>query len=82
MLYLEAPAGVGYSYSTDKNYTTDDDQVWMCSIHQNTVLPYKGIRHLELQVKNARRRTCSYLYHCKVAQQTSTPDTFRAISQW
>ncbi|KAI0228585.1 Lysosomal protective protein [Lamellibrachia satsuma] len=27
MLYLEAPAGVGYSYSTDKNYTTDDDQV-------------------------------------------------------
>ena len=32
MLYLEAPAGVGYSYSTDKNYTTDDDQVWMCSI--------------------------------------------------
>ena len=27
MLYLEAPAGVGYSYATDKNYTTDDDQV-------------------------------------------------------
>lgn len=27
MLYLEAPAGVGYSYSDDKNYTTDDDQV-------------------------------------------------------
>ncbi|KAK2167443.1 hypothetical protein NP493_1277g00003 [Ridgeia piscesae] len=27
MLYLEAPAGVGYSYSVDKNYTTDDDQV-------------------------------------------------------
>ena len=27
MLYLEAPAGVGYSYSADKNYTTDDDQV-------------------------------------------------------
>jgi len=27
MLYLEAPAGVGYSFSYDKNYTTDDDQV-------------------------------------------------------
>ncbi len=27
MLYLEAPAGVGYSYSEDKNYTTGDDQV-------------------------------------------------------
>lgn len=27
MIYLEAPAGVGYSYSDDKNYTTDDDQV-------------------------------------------------------
>ena len=27
MLYLESPAGVGYSYSIDKNYTTDDDQV-------------------------------------------------------
>ena len=27
MIYLEAPAGVGFSYSDDKNYTTDDDQV-------------------------------------------------------
>lgn len=27
MIYLEAPAGVGFSYSQDKNYTTDDDQV-------------------------------------------------------
>eukprot|EP00106_Octopus_bimaculoides_P009914 XP_014777356.1 PREDICTED: lysosomal protective protein-like [Octopus bimaculoides] len=26
VLYLEAPAGVGFSYSDDKNYTTDDDQ--------------------------------------------------------
>ncbi|XP_070182957.1 lysosomal protective protein-like, partial [Littorina saxatilis] len=26
MLYLEAPAGVGYSYSDDGNYTTDDDR--------------------------------------------------------
>lgn len=26
MLYLEAPAGVGYSYAEDGNYTTDDDQ--------------------------------------------------------
>lgn len=27
VLYLESPAGVGYSYSDDKNYGTDDDQV-------------------------------------------------------
>lgn len=27
VLYLESPAGVGYSYSDDKNYTTNDDQV-------------------------------------------------------
>ncbi|XP_034045441.1 lysosomal protective protein isoform X2 [Thalassophryne amazonica] len=27
VLYLEAPAGVGYSYSDDKKYKTDDDQV-------------------------------------------------------
>ncbi|XP_002735966.3 lysosomal protective protein-like, partial [Saccoglossus kowalevskii] len=27
VLYLESPAGVGYSYSDDGNYTTDDDQV-------------------------------------------------------
>ncbi|KAL4235056.1 hypothetical protein ACF0H5_006694 [Mactra antiquata] len=27
MLYLEAPAGVGYSYSEDKKYATDDDEV-------------------------------------------------------
>ena len=27
MLYMEAPAGVGYSYSDDRNYTTSDDQV-------------------------------------------------------
>ncbi|KAG7252530.1 hypothetical protein CRUP_010882, partial [Coryphaenoides rupestris] len=27
VLYLEAPAGVGYSYSDDGNYTTNDDQV-------------------------------------------------------
>ncbi|KAH9509418.1 hypothetical protein Btru_045848 [Bulinus truncatus] len=27
MIYLEAPAGVGFSYSEDKNYTTDDDEV-------------------------------------------------------
>ncbi|XP_060081281.1 lysosomal protective protein-like isoform X2 [Ylistrum balloti] len=27
MIYLEAPAGVGYSYSPSKDYRTDDDQV-------------------------------------------------------
>ena len=29
VLFLEAPAGVGYSYADDKNYTTDDDTVYM-----------------------------------------------------
>ncbi|XP_005108565.2 lysosomal protective protein isoform X2 [Aplysia californica] len=29
MIYLEAPAGVGFSYSDDGNYTTDDDEVAM-----------------------------------------------------
>uniref|UniRef100_S4RP17 Carboxypeptidase n=1 Tax=Petromyzon marinus TaxID=7757 RepID=S4RP17_PETMA len=27
ILYLESPAGVGFSFSDDKNYTIDDDQV-------------------------------------------------------
>lgn len=27
MLYLESPAGVGFSYSDDKNYTTNDNEV-------------------------------------------------------
>lgn len=27
MLYLESPAGVGFSYSEDKQYATDDDTV-------------------------------------------------------
>lgn len=26
VVYIEAPAGVGYSYSTDGNVTTNDDQ--------------------------------------------------------
>uniref|UniRef100_A0AAZ3SEY1 Carboxypeptidase n=1 Tax=Oncorhynchus tshawytscha TaxID=74940 RepID=A0AAZ3SEY1_ONCTS len=29
MLYLESPAGVGYSYSDDSNYTTNDTEVSM-----------------------------------------------------
>ncbi|XP_072169182.1 lysosomal protective protein-like [Diadema setosum] len=29
MIFLEAPAGVGYSYSPDKQYATDDDKVSM-----------------------------------------------------
>lgn len=27
MLYLESPAGVGFSYSDDKKYTTNDTEV-------------------------------------------------------
>uniref|UniRef100_A0A0M3JA00 Uncharacterized serine carboxypeptidase (inferred by orthology to a C. elegans protein) n=1 Tax=Anisakis simplex TaxID=6269 RepID=A0A0M3JA00_ANISI len=30
VIYIESPAGVGYSYATDGNITTNDDQVW-CS---------------------------------------------------
>ncbi|XP_076438729.1 lysosomal protective protein-like [Babylonia areolata] len=37
MLYLEAPAGVGYSYSDDGNYTTNDDLV----AHDN----YLALKH-------------------------------------
>ena len=32
MIYLEAPAGVGFSYSDDKNYKTDDDEVFLTII--------------------------------------------------
>jgi cathepsin A (carboxypeptidase C) len=27
IVYIEAPAGVGYSYTTDGNFTTDDEQM-------------------------------------------------------
>lgn len=27
MLYLESPVGVGFSYSDDKNYATNDTEV-------------------------------------------------------
>jgi cathepsin A (carboxypeptidase C) len=27
IVYIESPAGVGFSYSSDGNFTTDDDQV-------------------------------------------------------
>lgn len=27
VLYIESPAGVGYSFSDDRNYATNDDQV-------------------------------------------------------
>ncbi|XP_074644428.1 lysosomal protective protein-like [Tubulanus polymorphus] len=33
MLYLEAPAGVGFSYSPYKNYTTDDDETSLNNYH-------------------------------------------------
>jgi cathepsin A (carboxypeptidase C) len=37
MLYLEAPAGVGYSYSSDGNYTTNDDET---SLNNYVALQY------------------------------------------
>lgn len=36
VLYLESPAGVGFSYSDDQKYATDDDQVsavWWVVVH-------------------------------------------------
>ena len=45
MLYLEAPAGVGYSYSDDKNYTTDDDQVCMASFCFINIKPFQITFH-------------------------------------
>jgi len=31
VLYLESPAGVGFSYSDDKKYSTNDTEVWFKS---------------------------------------------------
>ena len=47
----------------------------------HTVLPYKGIRHPERAELHLNGRTRSYLCRCGVARETSTPDSFRAISQ-
>ena len=47
MLYIEAPAGVGYSYSDDKDYSTDDDQVCCLFVFFNRLLG-ECIRHCRL----------------------------------
>lgn len=33
MLYIESPAGVGFSYSDDKTYVTNDTEVSLASAH-------------------------------------------------
>ncbi|ESO10740.1 hypothetical protein HELRODRAFT_185271 [Helobdella robusta] len=37
VLYLESPAGVGFSYTTDKNYTTSDNEV---ALHNHQALTF------------------------------------------
>lgn len=32
VLYLESPAGVGFSYAEDQDYATDDDQVTLMTM--------------------------------------------------
>lgn len=32
MLYIESPAGVGFSYSDDKMYMTNDTEVRVCCL--------------------------------------------------
>lgn len=49
VLYLESPAGVGYSYSDDQKYATDDDQVRLvCWL--NNIRYYKAKKSLEMAI--------------------------------
>lgn len=50
VLYLESPAGVGYSYSDDHKYATDDDQVRSVCWMNNNIF-YKAQKFLEMHKK-------------------------------
>ena len=66
MLYLESPAGVGFSYSDDKNYTTDDD----------TVSTYIGSSKRISRYLHVMIQTSPFLYFSKRYDNTTSLPQF------
>lgn len=52
MLYLESPAGVGFSYAADGNVTTDDDLTSLNSLHAllNFLEKFPGFKHRDFYI--------------------------------
>ena len=47
MIFLESPAGVGFSYDTVKNYTSDDDDVSMI-LFSSDLFPLVNVRCVKI----------------------------------